>query len=377
MANAKRTRATSPEGCRDICFEEQECETDCIACGCLSGKVYFKEGYNSNIAEDDLTNTLIFSASVGGGEGEPCSEVPICDAEKNILANTPGITTLSGAPTCGEVVMSINGVGGKYFNIEGSNGVEVVPHPEFHRIIIDVNLQDLALCKIAETTECVACPTYSTDPCACGPAIISTTTDTLCGPEKASCSYDVTCVSGIWTSLTPGTNSTVKTSYNEGPISLSWGFKSDGKQEKLTFKGSAPAADTVKFDTDYTVGQLTYSYVNTTDYPLTGATLKLDITIGVSNKVVSTHLLPLQITEGVISLDKAVPFTLKSKVGLEMVVVGFKDGETTGKTFTVAEAATKTVDLVVQFKQQNECCHPSTDPLYSTCCNPTPCVESS
>jgi hypothetical protein len=377
VANAERTKATSAEGCREICFEGQECETDCMACGCLSGDVYFKEGYNSVIAEDELTNTLIFSASVGSGEGEPCSEVPICDSEKNMLANTPGITTLSGASTCGEVVMSINGVGGKYFHIEGSNGVEVTPYPEFNRIIVDVNLQDLALCKIAETTECATCPPYSTDPCDCGPAIIATTTDTICGDEKGACSYDVVCVSSLWSDLKPGINATVETKYNDGPIILSWGFKSDGKKEKLTFKGSAPPTATVKFDTDYTLGQLAYTYVNTTDYPLTGVTLKLDLTIGVSNKVISTHNLPLEIAEGVISLNKDVPYTIKSKAGLELVIVGFKSDATTSKSFTVAEGTTKSVDLVVQFKQQNECCHPSTDPLYSTCCKPTPCVESS
>jgi hypothetical protein len=377
VANADRTRATSADGCRDLCFEDQECVEDCIACNCVAGDVFFKEGYNSLIKQDTLRKTLTFSGQVGAGAGEPCSEIPICEEEKEVLANSPYISTLSGGPTCGDVVMSINGVGGKYFTLSGGKGVDVIPYPEFNRIIVDVNLQDLAICPGDLENECPPCPEYSTDPCACGPAIIPTTKADPCGEEELGCSYEVTCVSGLWTALVPGENSTVQTDLNSGPVKLSWGFKDTGEKEELSFEGSAPPKAQVKFDTDYTVGKLKYTYVDTSDYPLTGATLQLDVTIGVSNKVVASYHLPLEISEGTISLDKAIPFTLKAKTGLETVFQGFKESSTLSKSFTVGAGESKEVELVVQFKEQNQCCHPEDDPLHDQCCDPSPCNEGS
>lgn len=364
VANATRTRVTSAEGCREICFEEESCEADCISCGCVNGDVLFKEGYNSGIRQDDLGNTLTFSGVVGGGAGEPCAEVPICEAEKNIIANTPGITTLSGGPTCGDVLMSINGIGSKYFYIHGGKGVNISPYPDFNRIIIDVNLQDLALCVSDYTDVCVPYPQYSSDPCDCGPSISPTTKDGVS-------SYDVTCVSGTWDTLIPGTNSSVTNSTNAGPVSMAWGFKSSGTntKEKLSFKGTSPPTAKVNIKTDHILGQITYDYENTTEHLLTGVTLQLDVTLMGSNRVNSNHPLPLTITDGTISLDKDVPFTIKSVAGIEMVIVGFKslvDG-TISKSFTAPEGGATSVDLVVQFKGQDGAPYPETDPLYDTC----------
>tara|TARA_R110000824_G_scaffold171397_2_gene348926 strand:+ start:964 stop:3711 length:2748 start_codon:yes stop_codon:yes gene_type:complete len=362
VANAKRTRVTSAEGCRDLCFEEEVCETDCISCGCVNGDVLFKEGYNSAIRQDDLGNTLTFSGVVGGGAGEPCAEVPICESEKNVIANSPGITTLSGGPTCSDVLMSINGVGSKYFSIYSGKGVNITPYPDFNRVVIDVNLEALALCVDDYEDVCVSSPTYSTDPCDCGPSISPSTAD-------GTNSYNVACVSGTWDTLVPGINSSVANSVNAGPVSMAWGANSLGTQEKLSFKGTSPLAAKVNIKTDHILGRITYAYENITEYLLTGVTLQLDVAMSGSNKVNSNHPLPLTINEGTISLDKDIPFTIKSAAGIEMIIVGFKSlaDETISKSFTTAEGTATSVDLVVQFKGQDGAPYPDTDPLHSLC----------
>jgi hypothetical protein len=50
---------------------------------------------------------------------------------------------LSGAPLCGEVVLGFNGQGGRLFTITGGPGVDIVPVPDEHKIIINVSLGGL------------------------------------------------------------------------------------------------------------------------------------------------------------------------------------------------------------------------------------------
>ena len=52
-----------------------------------------------------------------------------------------------------------------------------------------------------------------------------------------------------------------------------------------------------------------------------------------------------------------------------MIIVGFKSlaDETISKSFTTAEGAATSVDLVVQFKGQDGAPYPDTDPLHSLC----------
>jgi len=164
VANAGRTRSETPEDCRDFCWPFA-IEDHCVSCECVSGPIRFLPGYNADIREEPRDNAIVIAGSIGAGDGEACEEVPIC------LGETPplGRETLSGSLRCHEIVRSFNGIGKRYFDIRGGNGVVVTPVPEQHRVIIDVGLHDQALCPDLPADEPVDCILPDMDPCICGP----------------------------------------------------------------------------------------------------------------------------------------------------------------------------------------------------------------
>ena len=186
VANAPRTRATEPDGCRTFCWGNDP--DYCVICECIAGDVRFTEGYNSSIRIDVEANAIVLEAELGAGEGMPCEEVPSCPTD-SIL---PGKTTLSGSDTCLEVVRSINGSGKRFFDLIGGQGVTVTPFPLEHRIAIDVGLHDLALCPDLAPDVLVECITPSADPCVCGP-----------GTEPFVCPEGVTTTAAPSTTTTP------------------------------------------------------------------------------------------------------------------------------------------------------------------------------
>lgn len=163
VANAERTRSESATECKDYCWPFPLL-SHYVNCDCVIGNIRFKEGYNACITQDDINNTITIGACLGGGQGEPCTEVKIFADE----AAAEGRTTLDGSLKCDEVVRTINGIGQRFFEILGGPGVLVTSVPEEHKIIVDVNLQTLALCADFRDQSSLSSESSSFGPCHCG-----------------------------------------------------------------------------------------------------------------------------------------------------------------------------------------------------------------
>ena len=194
IANKERTRATTAENCRELCwpFVQQDIY---VVTSCIYGDVRFEDGYNLNVTQDSVANSLTFDAFVGAGTGEPYTEVPVFGGE-----NPPiGTSTLSGSLLCCEVIRSINGVGGKFFQIKEGPGVRVIDVPTQHRIIIDVDLHNMALCPALPEPEPIDCIYPSENPCECGPADMN---DFVC-PEGSNQTSTTTTTTSTTTTPAP------------------------------------------------------------------------------------------------------------------------------------------------------------------------------
>lgn len=166
LANADRTRYEVPDGCNPQClpFDLQEIY---VRTTCIQGAIRFQEGYNVSIRQDGINNAIIFDGIVGGGAGEHCEEVPVFDGEEP----PTGGGLLDGSIDCLEVFRSINGVQGRVVTISGGPGVRVTSLPSQSKIIIDVNMIDMAAC-LGETEE-EECSVSESAPgeCECGPVV--------------------------------------------------------------------------------------------------------------------------------------------------------------------------------------------------------------
>jgi hypothetical protein len=156
LANDDRTRADAPEGCPDIEYDFPTGQTY-IQAECLFGQPRLKAGYNAVIIQDNFSNVIDIGASVGAGEGEPCEEVPLFDAE----VPPDGKTTLDGANRCNEAVRSINGVGGRILNLRTGIGASILNLPELNKIVINVDMNGLAVCFSGQSDD----PDQSFDSC--------------------------------------------------------------------------------------------------------------------------------------------------------------------------------------------------------------------
>lgn len=141
LANDDRTRASAPEGCPPLVWPFAP-GTVFVNGRCLDGLLVFKAGFNCTVRHDPASNALLFSASVGAGEGEPCSPVPLYPGE----TPPPGSSLLEGGVRCNEVLRSINGVGGPSVRFQGGVGVTLTADPLNHRLIVDVNANTSRLC---------------------------------------------------------------------------------------------------------------------------------------------------------------------------------------------------------------------------------------
>ena len=109
LANRRRVQTTDVPGAeRPILVNAQ----------CIQGPIRFLEGKNCQIDYDLADNALLFSAVVGGGDGEPCHEIPVVDGE----ASPDGGSLLSGGPRCDETIKTINGVPGPRVTLRGAPG---------------------------------------------------------------------------------------------------------------------------------------------------------------------------------------------------------------------------------------------------------------
>lgn len=166
VANAERTRATTPSECRDYCWPFP-LQAHYVSCVCVTGPIRFKEGYNACITQDELENTITINACVGGGLGEPCTQVKITEEEEPPI----GRETLDGSLKCDDVIRSINGIGNRFFEILGGTGVVVTSVPEEHKVIVDIDLHTLALCQTFRDQSSVQPlpDDSSASSCDCGP----------------------------------------------------------------------------------------------------------------------------------------------------------------------------------------------------------------
>ena len=161
VANADRTRYTSPDGCQEQSWAVEP-QPLYVGQTCVQGRIAFQEGYNVSIRQSERNNTLRFDASVGGGDGQPCAQVPVYDGEEA----PAGSSFLEGGPGCGEVFHSINGAGGRHLNIIGGQGVSVSFVPGRHRVIIDVDTNNMAVCapenvlSHSDSLSCLSDPTF-------------------------------------------------------------------------------------------------------------------------------------------------------------------------------------------------------------------------
>lgn len=139
IANADRTRTVVSDGCPDVVFPYPTGGVY-IYEPCLIGDLIFVPGYNAVLRQEE--QALVFGASVGAGAGEPCGIVPLFEDE------TPpdGSTLPEGGLRCNELLRSINGVGGRQFEISAGLGVTIAAVPEEHKIIVDVNMFGLVTC---------------------------------------------------------------------------------------------------------------------------------------------------------------------------------------------------------------------------------------
>lgn len=164
VANAERTRSQTPQGCREYCWPFP-LQDHYVNCECIVGAVRFEEGYNCKITQNDLENSITINAQLGAGQGQACTDVPIFDEEEP----PQGRTTLSGALKCSEVIRTINGVSQRFYEILGGSGVTVTPYPDEHKIVIDINLHNMAVCGQFKDQLQYSSSSINPDPCDCGP----------------------------------------------------------------------------------------------------------------------------------------------------------------------------------------------------------------
>lgn len=143
LANNDRTRATGPEDCEDPTWP-YETGGVFIAATCLQGDLYFRPGYNCLLTQNTADNSLTITAARGAGEGEPCDPPELFPGEW--LASGGG-AGYDGGVTCNEGLRTINGLGGPAVQLLAGNGVSILPDPLNHRIVIDVNMRNMAVCE--------------------------------------------------------------------------------------------------------------------------------------------------------------------------------------------------------------------------------------
>jgi hypothetical protein len=164
IANAERTRATAPEGCRDCCYPFPR-RSHYIVCQCLTGDIVISEGYNVSLAPDVSQNAIAVSGQIGAGLGQPCEELKLFHSE----APPHGRETLDGALQCHEVIRSINGVSRQFFTVLAGQGVQIRSLPEQHTLVISLDMHGLAYCPDFPEVGSLPAMSESSHPCDCGP----------------------------------------------------------------------------------------------------------------------------------------------------------------------------------------------------------------
>ena len=144
LANYPRTVIPPPlaEG-SSVSESEAEVQPQLMAT-CLRGNIYFKEGFNCTIRQEDPSNTIIIGAAVGAGAGVACNEVPRFPGEQP----PPGSPFLTGGPACNEIIKTVNGVSGRRIRLDPGPGFRVTADPDRpHTLIVTMDMGDFAACN--------------------------------------------------------------------------------------------------------------------------------------------------------------------------------------------------------------------------------------
>lgn len=141
LANADRTRYEAPSDCPEQSWPFPV-GAIFIQSRCLTGELVLKAGHGVVIRQAASDNSLTVTAVVGAGEGPPCNEIPLFDAE----SAPAGSSLLSGGDRCNETLRSINGIGGPVLRLISSLGAAIVALPEENKLVIDLDMTGLATC---------------------------------------------------------------------------------------------------------------------------------------------------------------------------------------------------------------------------------------
>ena len=112
----------------------------------LQGPLQLKEGYNCRILQTDYARSLQIIAQRGAGTQpdaalcENGSQLPLYEDEPL----PDGSKFYSGGPACDEVVLTINGIGGKNVNIVAGTGLQLTADPETSTLTVEINKNNLA-----------------------------------------------------------------------------------------------------------------------------------------------------------------------------------------------------------------------------------------
>jgi len=153
LANRARKHVTLPERCRSSSSSAEEDPVH-LNRACMTGDLAFKGGYNCVIRQEDSNNAIVIDGAVGGGEyGQPCEEFPYYPGEEK----PDGSKHYSGGPTCGEIVKTVDGKGGRTIRIDPGPGFGISTDPDDPSLlIINADMEDLLVECIGESSESLA-----------------------------------------------------------------------------------------------------------------------------------------------------------------------------------------------------------------------------
>ena len=248
IANKERTRSERSSDCRPYCWPFTLDDVYVVR-DCLDGHVRVEDGFNIAWQQSALDNSLTIDARVGSGLGEVYDELPVFPGEEAPI----GASTLSGSLLCCEVVRSVNGVGNRVFQLEEGPGTRITSIPEQNRVIVDIDLNSLAICPDFGDDEPVYCIYPNEDECECGPLDIG----------------DFVCPDGSYVTTSSTTDPPTTSSTTEPPTTTTEPPTTTTTTETTT---TQPPTTTTTTETTTTEPPTTTTTTETTTPPVTSTT---------------------------------------------------------------------------------------------------------
>lgn len=138
LANYDRTQFVQDEDCCSSCSDEPP--GIYINAFCLDGPLRFREGNNISIRQEDSAKRIVIGAAVGAGLGQGCDSPQLYPGE----VPPDGSNVLGGGPACDELIVTINGVGGRAVTIIPGQGFTVVPDSDNNTLQIAASFAQFA-----------------------------------------------------------------------------------------------------------------------------------------------------------------------------------------------------------------------------------------